>query len=828
MLRTTLYCACAIIALSLTNTTLAEAKDKAVGPPQEQARQSARVAAADHWSDVRDAAAARSIIYVDVDAPAGGDGASWITAFNDLQDALDASVDGNQLWIAEGEYTPFETTVFHIHADIELYGGFKGTETELWQRNPELHHTIINGDLDPDDTVIAPTICLFELTDAVDELRLDGLWLMHGRNGVISEGVDFIMSQCYVSGQVNRMIDANDGDIALLECTFEDVAEHVLIGDRCDVLVHRTEFRRCGSENIQLNAGNATFSDCTFNLGDAGTFETVGIEASGMSNVSIEHCGFRYVNEQTLDTIAVNVLESEIVTVSHCTFNGYEAPNGRLYGQGLGVEAGHVMIRDCVFEDLGAGQYSSGQAVNAVVEYLTPGIASCLMDSCVVRHCASAVEQPMAPVPGPVTISGFDLTVLTNCQFTDNRTGHPDIPVPEPDWLSGFGWSSGGAVFVSGMSVQVSDCAFTDNYAHHTGGGLTILNSGDVEVADCSFTGNRAEFFNGGGLYISSAAFDMHPGIVTMTVCDCHFENNTASNGGALALIHAEQQIQSMLLSYIDGCRFRANTGYGGGGAVHCRDLQQEGFMRFTNCLFNGNTALDYDPQFPDQPYAKGGAGGCFSIFEANLDITNCTMTNNSVRGMGSVLFGVRNSIITMRNCILWGNFLEGEVHNIPFTFWDTQSIIFSIAHSIVDGGAEAYGTGPILDVDPMFVDPANGDYSLSSGSPAIDAGDNLALPPEIGFDFANQPRYVNLPGVADTGTGSSPVVGRGPIDLGAFEHQYACPGDYDGNLQVDVEDFFFLLQHWGDLNPQGDIDGDGNTDVTDFFTLLQHWGSCA
>jgi hypothetical protein len=52
--------------------------------------------------------------------------------------------------------------------------------------------------------------------------------------------------------------------------------------------------------------------------------------------------------------------------------------------------------------------------------------------------------------------------------------------------------------------------------------------------------------------------------------------------------------------------------------------------------------------------------------------------------------------------------------------------------------------------------------------------------------------------------------------------------GDTDRDGDVDVDDFFFLLQHWGPARPHGwtaDFDANSVVDVTDFFTLLQSWG---
>ena len=58
------------------------------------------------------------------------------------------------------------------------------------------------------------------------------------------------------------------------------------------------------------------------------------------------------------------------------------------------------------------------------------------------------------------------------------------------------------------------------------------------------------------------------------------------------------------------------------------------------------------------------------------------------------------------------------------------------------------------------------GDLRLRYGSPVIDAGDNTA-PGMAGIstDLDGNPRFYDVPGIADTGVGLPPVV-----DMGAYE----------------------------------------------------------
>jgi hypothetical protein len=53
------------------------------------------------------------------------------------------------------------------------------------------------------------------------------------------------------------------------------------------------------------------------------------------------------------------------------------------------------------------------------------------------------------------------------------------------------------------------------------------------------------------------------------------------------------------------------------------------------------------------------------------------------------------------------------------------------------------------------------------------------------------------------------------------------CPGDFDGDGDVDTSDLLILLAAWGTAGPQGDVDGDGDVDTADLLALLAAWGEC-
>ncbi len=90
--------------------------------------------------------------HVDAARPAGGDGLSWATAFNNIDDALDAagglwqlcSTPHNKIYVKKGTYVL--TSSITVNEPILIYGGFPNTANpDFDDRNWQTHKTYIDG-----------------------------------------------------------------------------------------------------------------------------------------------------------------------------------------------------------------------------------------------------------------------------------------------------------------------------------------------------------------------------------------------------------------------------------------------------------------------------------------------------------------------------------------------------------------------------------------------------------------------------------------------------------------------------------------------------------
>ena len=94
---------------------------------------------------------------VTTDGTNTGDGSDWNGQAMDLHTAL-GDIDCSEIWVKAGVYKPHasdRSVSFTIARQVQVYGGFAGTESEREARDPVAHPGILSGDIDDNDTVNA-------------------------------------------------------------------------------------------------------------------------------------------------------------------------------------------------------------------------------------------------------------------------------------------------------------------------------------------------------------------------------------------------------------------------------------------------------------------------------------------------------------------------------------------------------------------------------------------------------------------------------------------------------------------------------------------------
>ncbi len=171
------------------------------------------------------------IIFVNANSPACpgvGNGASWATAFCNLQDALDAAQTGNQIWVAQGVYLPKKAAdgtltsnnrfkTFFINKNIQLYGGFSGTEAALNQRNWSANPTILSGDVGSPGVHTDNSYHVVWFNGVSTAAVLNGFIVEHGFANGNETNNDDVGGGIYINGD-----DFVESSPTIVNCTFRN------------------------------------------------------------------------------------------------------------------------------------------------------------------------------------------------------------------------------------------------------------------------------------------------------------------------------------------------------------------------------------------------------------------------------------------------------------------------------------------------------------------------------------------------------------------------------------------------------------------------------
>ncbi len=265
---------------------------------------------------------------------------------------------------------------------------------------------------------------------------------------------------------------------------------------------------------------------------------------------------------------------------------------------------------------------------------------------------------------------------------------------------------AGAGIFASGSRIVLEKSRIIGNVGSGFGGGVYSYH-GELSLAHVDFENNRSG---------RAGAFGCDR--CTATILASTFVRNRASFGGAAYMRMGEQLLIST--------SFYGNVaGYMDGGALFLDESSTE----LSNVLISGNEA-------------QNSGGGMF-VWDSELQATNLTVAQNVALGQplgGTIWIGTGGGIASLQsstslaNSILWSNTaVEGDaIVNVDGSV--------RVSHSIIEGGVPSGITdeGGMSSEDPLFRNPAGPDgiagtiddvLEVEGDSPAIDTGDNSALP---------------------------------------------------------------------------------------------------
>jgi hypothetical protein len=310
------------------------------------------------------------IWHVDGGIGASGDGATWATAFKTIQEAVNAAVANEEVWVKEGTY--LLSSQIDVPKTIAIYGGFSGTETYRGDRNWTTNETIIDG-----QNLVR---CFRVLGSAI----IDGFTITQGKAG--SSGGSILTGG-------GGICIGDDGQVfqpAIINCKFLSNAAPnghggALLSWKSPVAVSNCSFET-NSASVSYGQGGAVYgqtaafniTNCTFtgNTAIAGGGAISFGDADGAASPSVTSCTFISNSASSGSGGALYSGYYLNTTINSCKFfsNTAAGGGGAIYIRGYYTAPCSPKLTNCLIAGNSAG---SGGGLYFYNQGCTPTITNC-------------------------------------------------------------------------------------------------------------------------------------------------------------------------------------------------------------------------------------------------------------------------------------------------------------------------------------------------------------------------------------------------------------------------------------------------------------------
>lgn len=716
-------------------------------------------------------------VYVDDDAPPGGDGLSWQAALDDLGAAIALSdalgSERGEIRVAAGWYRAAFESGFAVPTYVEeqgpglmILGGFAGLSDPQSPdaRDPDAFATVLSRQGVDQGAV-------FEVQSAM---------------ALGACGAPGITSACVLS-------------------------ERTLFSGLRFIEDQAISVRTINTARPNIEVESCRFEGCHAFQGGAIAFDygKLVVTSSVFKDNTAERDG---------GAVYAPGFDDEVAEFESCVFEG----NTVLSGDGGAID-GAARAADCDFIGNTAG--SDGGAV-ASPDFVaqTSEFIGCWFEGNAAGDNGGALEA-------------WDATVR-DCTFVENiaadNGGAVTLvgSVESSSFLMNTAGRDGGAIHSTGT---VSDSTIEGNHADRNGGGMNNVQF----VQECAISGNTAGDESGGAHNVrriigtliegNTAAAVPGGGRFFDLVQDCEIRGNAP--WGLEDVVEARTSLfegnDGVAVHLVDDRGSLSDStvlSSSSGSAVHLGEssLVERCFIA-AGPTSNANTLR----------FARGGAEIIDSVLvgETRLDgfsttalLSGCTLVNPADRNTNA--FAATGSTVSaiLESCVLQNN--QGfAVRASGGQITLVQCLVRFGEDDLLDndGGLIAV-LGDLVALDPLFADPAgpdgdpltyaDNDYRPTAGSPVIDRGSDIGLSPAArNVDIDGAPRSWD-----DTGIVNEGLFPNNPIDIGAYEFQgTTCLADVNLDGSLTPADFGAWILAYGQGSLRADMNRNGVVEPSDY-----------